>query len=70
MRTVARSPTALCLIAALYQQLESGEANPTFATLFEIARVLDSTIVDLIAPAQRTKPGRRRASKNDPQRDA
>ena len=57
------------LSARHYQQLESGEANPTFATLFEIARVLDSAVVELIAPAQsRIKPRRRRASKNEPQR--
>ena len=51
-----------------YQQLESGEANPTFATVLEIARVLDLTVVDLITPLSRIKPKRRRASKNEPQR--
>jgi transcriptional regulator with XRE-family HTH domain len=51
------------LSARHYQQLESGAANPTYQTLFEVAGVLWVTLVDLIEPAHRAKIQRRRASR-------
>jgi transcriptional regulator with XRE-family HTH domain len=47
-----------------FQELESGTANPTFATLFEIARVLNSSVAELATTARRPLPQRRRASKS------
>lgn len=46
-----------------YQQLESGAANPTYMTLFEVARVLGVTVAGLIDPAYRAKVQRFRASR-------
>ena len=46
-----------------YQQLESGAANPTYQTLFEVARVLSVTVADLIDPTYRAKVQRFRASR-------
>jgi transcriptional regulator with XRE-family HTH domain len=51
------------LSARHYQQVESGSANPTYHTLFEVARVLKSAIADLIDPERRLRPLRRRASR-------
>jgi transcriptional regulator with XRE-family HTH domain len=48
-----------------YQQLESGAANPTYATLFEVARVLDVAVADLLDPGRVLRPAKRRATRND-----
>jgi transcriptional regulator with XRE-family HTH domain len=39
---------AIPLSRSFYQQIESGEANPTIDTLLRIARVLDMHIADLL----------------------
>jgi transcriptional regulator with XRE-family HTH domain len=36
-----------------YQQLESGEMNPTFRTLFNVAMVLKTTVPELTAMPKR-----------------
>lgn len=50
------------LSARHYQPLESGTANPTYQTLFKVARVLSVTVADLTDPTRRTRIQRRRAS--------
>jgi transcriptional regulator with XRE-family HTH domain len=46
-----------------YQQLESGVGNPTYRTIFEVARVLGSGVGDLLNRAHHLRPQRHRAGK-------
>ena len=46
-----------------YQQLESGSGNPTYRTIFNVARVLNSTVLELLEPTLRPRLKRQRAQK-------
>jgi transcriptional regulator with XRE-family HTH domain len=46
-----------------YQQLESGTGNPTYRTIFEVARVLGAPVQELLDPSESRKLQRRRAAK-------
>lgn len=41
-----------------YQQLESGEMNPTYRTLYNVAKVLKSSVSELTASPKRRKSSR------------